>query len=385
MAYNNICLAALQQPAMFREKLQEFELPNVEFTGEKLSRGSGSYGYVEVVSIAGTRCAAKFSHTIFEEHDWVAEKSPMDYFKEECTLMSRLRHPHIVQFLGICYRQETQLPALVMELLMTCLHNFLESEAAQLHNGIKRSILLDVSRGLVYLHGVDIVHRDLSARNVLLTTSLTAKIADLGMARMFTQTAGKLAATMTKAPGNANYMPPEAQDGDVTHYGKPIDCFSMGHLILFTITQKFPNVLASTYINKTTGFLEARNEVERRQQSFETAREMLGVDHPLILLACECLGIQPSARPTAPQIMQWLKSMSIPFPHWNQSKYELICDVLSNEKAIHELQQELDALRKSMTEKQPKFAGPNITSLGILSLEVRTVIQYCQCLTTTIM
>ncbi len=325
---------------MFGEQLREFELPNVEFTGEKLSGGSGSYGYVEVVLVAGTRCAAKFTHTVFEEYDW--EKSPVHYFREECSLMSRLRHPHIVQFLGICYRQEAVLPALVMELLMTCLHNFLESETAPLHNCIKRSILLDVSRGLVYLHGMDIVHRDLSARNVLLTSSLTAKIADLGMARFFTLKSGKLAATMTKAPGNANYMPPEAQNGDVTRYGKPIDCFSIGHLVLFTITQKFPQVLSSTYFNETTGFLEARSEVERRQQSFKTAQELLCIEHPLTLLACDCLGVQPSVRPTASQIMQRLDAFStLPYPHWNQSKHELIRNLLSHKKTVHELRQEL--------------------------------------------
>ena len=54
----------------FVEQLKEFELPNVEFTGEKLRGGSGSYGYVEVVLIAGTRCAAKFSHQVFEEYQW---------------------------------------------------------------------------------------------------------------------------------------------------------------------------------------------------------------------------------------------------------------------------------------------------------------------------
>ncbi len=343
----------------FGDQLQEFELPNVEFTGEKLKEGKGSYGYIEVVTIAGTRCAAKFLHGFFEENKW---DSQIDYFRKECSLMTRLRHPHIVQFLGICYKQDAMLPALVMELLMTCLHSYLESETAPLHDNMKRSILLDISRGLVYLHDMDIIHRDLSARNVLLTNSLTAKIADLGMARLKTGI-GNDVAKMTNAPGNPRYMPPEAQDGDITCYGKPIDCFSMGHLILFTITREFPKVLASTHFNETTDFLEARNEVERRQESFEIVRAMIGIEHPLTLLAQDCLEIKPSARPTASQIMQRLNEISSPpSPSWNQSKHELISNILSKEKA-NKLQQEfaVQQLKEGIhteQEEQADFGDP---------------------------
>ena len=45
----------------------------------------------------------------------------------------------------------------------------------------KLSILVDVAQGLEFLHGQDIIHRDLSSNNVLLTKHLVAKIADLGV------------------------------------------------------------------------------------------------------------------------------------------------------------------------------------------------------------
>ena len=64
-----------------------------------------------------------------------------------------------------------------MELLDTSLHDYLESEAKASRTipmAVKLSILLDISKGLVFLHSMDIVHRDLTATNVLLSGSLTA-------------------------------------------------------------------------------------------------------------------------------------------------------------------------------------------------------------------
>ncbi len=49
-----------------------------------------------------------------------------------------------------------------------------------------RKICLDVARGLVHLHQRNIVHMDLKSPNILLGKDLTAKIADVGLARSIT-------------------------------------------------------------------------------------------------------------------------------------------------------------------------------------------------------
>ena len=101
----------------------------------------------------------------------------------------------------------------------------------------KLSILSDVTKGLVFLHTRSpvVVHRDLTARNVLLDAAMTAKIADLGNSRITNLRPGQLAQTMTRGiPGTLVYMPPEAS---TDHYGPPLDMFSFGHLSLFAAIQ----------------------------------------------------------------------------------------------------------------------------------------------------
>ena len=151
--------------------------------------------------------------------------------------MSNLRHPNITQFLGLCFLPGIQLPVLVMELLETSLDDLLQ-HIPNLPLSLKRSVLEDVAAGLLYLHDRQpvVIHRDLTAKNVLLTSSLVAKITDMGNSRIINPTPGGIAMTLSKVPGTFVYMPPEALD-DRSHYGPSLDIFSFGHLALYTITQ----------------------------------------------------------------------------------------------------------------------------------------------------
>jgi len=95
-------------------ELQQFVVANVQPTGRQL--GTGAYGSVEEVKIPGATCAAKRIHEILLRMGSVdAVRNITDKFVQECRLMSSLYHPHIVQFLGVCFLPGTQLPALVME------------------------------------------------------------------------------------------------------------------------------------------------------------------------------------------------------------------------------------------------------------------------------
>ena len=281
-------------------------------TGTKI--GSGAYGKVEEVVL---EAAAK---TISNHHT-----SASTQFMRECRLMSTLRHPHIVQFLGVCFFPDSRLPALVMERLLTSLHDLLDPETPPLPGAprpllfftmdLKCSVLYDVASGLAYLHErpSPIIHRDLSARNVLLNSAMVAKVADMGMARIMAHTRA-----MTVAPGTIEYMPPEAMaglhsDNKKSTYGASVDIFSFGIVTIFSIGGTSPsNLLEPTYYNDN-GLLLARTELQRRRVYMRDVNAQLRAcgqlrgDHPLIRLIQQCLHNGPHKRPSIGEVLRLLE------------------------------------------------------------------------------
>ncbi len=242
--------------------------------------------------------------------------------------MSQLRHPHIVQFLGVCYLPEAQLPVLLMEKLQTSLDNLLET-SSNIPIDLKVHLLTGTGRGVVYLHSrtPPIAHRDLSARNILVDNGLNAKIADLGVSRIVNIQAGRIAASMTQMPGAGLYMPPEAaQEEGVTRYNTAIDIFSFGVVSLFTLTQTFPNDLkAARYHDVVTRRLVARSEIERREDYIEPMKAVLGETHPLVQLTLACLEYVSEDRPSAVVVLRGLEEFGTTLPqNCTLTKLELI-------------------------------------------------------------
>ena len=103
-------------------------------------------------------------------------------------MLSKLRHPNLVLFLGVCIASgpspsdEQRISTILTELMPCSLYQVLED------NDNKRmdlpellDVATDVAAGLDYLHShmPAIVHRDISSKNILLGGN-RAKIADLG-------------------------------------------------------------------------------------------------------------------------------------------------------------------------------------------------------------
>ena len=265
-------------------------------TGAKL--GEGSYSVVFELKLDGDpseRLAGKVFKT---------RRSAVKYenkLTKEIEIMLKLKHHNIVASKGVYFLPDATLPVLVMERLETSLHSYLlDPVNSNLQLKRKAFILLDTARGLGYLHSRTpaIIHRDLTAKNVLLDSLLRAKIADFGNSRIMDLHSASNPGSMTTEPGTLNYMPPEAAGKNVK-YGPSLDVFSFGHLSLFTVIQSpVQSLLPHTYTD-SNGELRARSEAERREEFMEKANKVLFYGHPLLELIKQCLSNLPTDRPSA--------------------------------------------------------------------------------------
>ena len=150
-----------------------YRLNGVTVTDREL--GHGSYATVLELEYMGLKCAGKKIHELLLRQGGASYT--VRRFEEECHLLSQVRHPNVVQFLGVHFQQGVPAPILVMEFLHTNLTSCIERYGI-LPKEISYSILRDVALGLCYLHRQTppIIHRDLSSNNVLLTPNMTAKI-----------------------------------------------------------------------------------------------------------------------------------------------------------------------------------------------------------------
>ena len=159
-------------------------IENVTFTDTKLGRGADATVYE--VEWNGTVCAGKRLHEILLE-----DQSPggvaklISNFEAECLTWAKLRHPGVVQFLGVYFERSSRLPVLIMEKMDTSLRTYLEDHSKEeFPLNLKAFVLRQVTQALAYLHSQNppLVHHDLSPNNVLLNVvSFVTKVSDFGM------------------------------------------------------------------------------------------------------------------------------------------------------------------------------------------------------------
>ena len=293
----------------------------------------------------------------------------MKKFKQECSVLSGIRHPSIVQYLGSYEDPETQLPVLLMELMNENLTRFLEQFQDPLPYYTQVNILHDIALALAYLHSNDIIHRDLSSNNVLLIgTGNRAKVTDFGMAKLFNINR----ATMTPlsiCPGTPVYMSPEALD-DPPVYTKKLDTFSFGVLGVQIMTRQSPDPGPHTKkvqdpCDPKRRLQEVVPETERRKSHID----LIDPTHPLLPIATNCLSYSQEDRPSAQDLCHRLASLK-ELPQYRDSvqqagersraatanKEDRKRQLREQQKQIQDLQQELQVRDAQVKEKDAVIA-----------------------------
>jgi mitogen-activated protein kinase kinase kinase len=210
--------------------------------------GQGSFGSVYLALHAGTGelLAVKQVETPSPNANSANDarkKSMIDALKREIGLLRELQHPNIVQYLGASSSAEHLnifLEYVPGGSVQTMLNSYGPLREPLIRNFIRQTVT-----GLVYLHGRDIIHRDIKGANILVDNKGGIKISDFGISK-------KIEASNLLNPAGNNKNRPSLQ-GSVfwmapevvkqTAYTRKADIWSLGCLVveMMTGTHPFPD------------------------------------------------------------------------------------------------------------------------------------------------
>ena len=348
-----------------RTALQRYQLHGIRETGIELGRGS--FAAVIQVNYKGMRCAAKKIYSILSGQG----KRLVARFEEECRLLGELRHPNIVQFLGIYFDSDTNLPVLVMEFLPATLTECVE-RYGRLPAEIGYAILRDVALGLRYLHEQRprIIHRDLSANNILLTGDMAAKISDLGVAKILQINPAEMKC-MTQTPGTQSYMPPEALRPN-PRYDVEVDVFSFGVMLVHVLSGQWPLPSEATRVDPhNPARVIGLSELERRAEYLDIiGRPSDEEGHPLMPLIERCLSNSPNLRPNASELVERMNEMVILQPLTFSNRVEMMQRIDDIQRENETLQTEVSMLEGQLKSEKVAQGEPRHQKEMALSVEV---------------
>ncbi|KAL2499023.1 putative receptor-like protein kinase [Abeliophyllum distichum] len=189
--------------------------------------GQGGYGIVYKGTLSdGTEVAIKHILDLDTKGD--------EEFTNEAEIISKIRHRNLLSLRGLCVTSsqfQGRRRYLVYDFMSNgSLDDHLFNGKTRLSWPQRKNIILDVAKGLAYLHyGIKpaIYHRDIKATNILLDDDMNARVADFGLAKQSTEDQSHLT---TRVAGTYGYLAPEyALYGQLTEKS---DVYSFGVVIL---------------------------------------------------------------------------------------------------------------------------------------------------------
>lgn len=221
----------------------------------------------------------------------------------EISLLSTLRHPNLVLFLGASF--ESFPPILIMEY---CMGGTLEerivrfaSEGKAMPRKEMRKYTVELALGMNFLHGCDpaIVHRDLKPSNILLTGDGNLKITDFGLSKFIAQKNKKMndKFTMTGETGSYRFMAPEVFRHE--QYNEKVDVYSYALIVFWMHAGTRPFV---QYADPVAAVRAAALQDERPALAKSMEPRLRG-------LLKECWAPTPESRPEFQRIVEILAEL----------------------------------------------------------------------------
>jgi serine/threonine protein kinase len=319
-ALDEVMSRALSGPAP--DPLEEWE---IDYSQIQLleKAGDGAFGEVFRGRLWGTEVAVK---TV--KGDITPEA--LSDLKKEIAILSQLRHPNVVLYLGCCTK-----PPNVCIVTEWCdkgsVFDLIHTKNVIMNTSRMLQIALDAAQGMTYLHSQErrIIHRDLKADNLFCNKHGVVKVGDFGLSHVRDGIKSDKSHTRTLAPaqspiargspvpsstpskmpsekgefgilGTPQWMAPEVLEG--VAYNSKIDVYSFGVLLCEIVARTLP--FADRY-----NIESYRDIVEAVLEDGAIPTIPAWCDSTFRPIIMRCLDRDPSRRPTFTEIVRLLRQL----------------------------------------------------------------------------
>ena len=269
--------------------------------------GQGAYGFVYKGTLAdGTLVAVKQMHDLDSQGD--------EDFSNEVEIISKIRHRNLLSLRGCCVTSDNSKGKrryIVYDFMSNgSLGDHLSNDHSrkQLTWPQRKNIILDVAKGLAYLHyGIKpaIYHRDIKATNILLDLEMKAKVADFGLAKQSLDGQSHLT---TRVAGTHGYLAPEyalygqlTEKSDVYSFGIVILEIMSGRKVIDTSNSSFLLITDWAWTLAKSGKLQEILDESIRDQGPKAVMERF------VLVGILCAHVMVAFRPTIADALRMLE------------------------------------------------------------------------------
>ena len=261
--------------------LSDDELKTIPLTKcEKLGRGAFATVYRYENKDYNVEIAMK-------EVDCLGNKRLMDSLHQEIHVLSKLKHKRIVRYYGT--RQDEDSVSILMEYAKGgTLRKLILDKGALCEKDVSK-YCQQILEGLVYVHEMKIIHRDLKCANILLDEFYNCKLADFGISKD-AENVRSMSGAETDC-GTVYWKSPECIQG--IKYGWKSDIWSFGCTVLEMLNKEPPNRR-----------LNAAAAMWKIVQNKMDLHFPPGTSDRCILFTKLCLQKEPKDRPSAKELLR---------------------------------------------------------------------------------
>jgi len=189
--------------------------------------GTGTFGRVRVVKIKGAKDRTPLALKIMKKSEVIRLKQ-VEHIKAETSILSMIEHPFIVNLLAT-FMDDTRL-FLILEFINGGeLFSYLRKEG-RLPDADSRFYSGEIVLAFAYLHGKNIIYRDLKPENLLIDCDGHIKVTDFGFAKVVEDRTWTLC-------GTPEYLAPEIIQSK--GHGKAVDWWALG-ILIFEMLAGYP-------------------------------------------------------------------------------------------------------------------------------------------------